>query len=104
MSKLSRSQREILAALTADRAEFVAKCHKRRIDRMDAIDRLPQDVRACVHDYGWRIVDTCRQLGLTKANHIRHIVETILDESSPTRGTHSAQGIRTPFIDMGEQP
>lgn len=67
----------------------------RREKRMAEIDALPSDLRALVHAYGWAVVRTCMDLGVTKAKHIRHLVERILDDLSPTRGSYSQQGIRT---------
>ena len=81
-----------LSVLTDD--EFQSRVEKRRRDRMTRIDAMPADMRQLVHEYGLRVVDTCTALGITKARRIRHIVEAVLDEFSPTRGTHSAQGTR----------
>jgi len=61
---------------------------------MKAIDSLPPDIRALVHEYGYTIVKTCLDLKITKAKHIRHLVETVLNEFSPTRGAYSIQGRR----------
>lgn len=66
-----------------------------RAKRMERIDAMPEDLRRLVHAYGLAIVETCTALGVTKARHIRHIVETVLDEFSPTRGSFSQQGVRT---------
>lgn len=55
---------------------------------------MPPDLRECVYLYGLRTVNTLLDLGITKPKHIKHVVETILDEFSPTRGTSSAQGTR----------
>ncbi len=71
---------------------------RKRRARMDAIDRLPADLRELVHLYGFNVVNTMQLLGVTKANQIKHAVETVLDEFSPTRGSFSSQGIRTTII------
>ncbi len=63
---------------------------------MEKIDALPADVRNLVNEYGFHVVNTLMQHGVTKARSMRHIVETVLDEFSPTRGSFSKQGIRTP--------
>lgn len=63
--------------------------------RMDTIDKMPAELRACVHEYGFRIVADLAQLGISEPRHIRHIVETVLDEFSPTRCSSSAQGPST---------
>lgn len=75
-------------------AEFMAIITRRRTARMRTIDALPPDIRACVHDYGWTTVSAFLDIGVTKARHIRHLVDTVLNEFSPTRGSSSAQGIR----------
>ena len=74
--------------------EFQAIVDKRRRDRMSKIDGLPPDMRALVHEYGFNVVQAFLDLGVTKSRHIRHLVETVLDAFSPTRGSSSAQGTR----------
>lgn len=87
---------EMKTALDAgDTERFRGIVDRRRNERMAQFDGLPADVRACANDYGWRVVKTMLDLGITKSRHIRHVVETILDEFSPTRGTSTAQGPRT---------
>lgn len=66
----------------------------KRAARMDRLDGLPQDWRALVHEYGLSVVDALRQCGVAKAAHARHIVETVLNEMSPLRGSFSSQGER----------
>lgn len=65
---------------------------RRTAGRMARIDAMPKALRECVHDYGLFVVDTLLQAGVTKPKQVRHIVETILDEFSPTRQTRSSQG------------
>lgn len=77
-----------------DDGEFARRIEDRRRTRMEKIDSLPTDIRACVHEYGFNVVTACMQLGVTKSKHIRHLVETVLDEFSPTRGSASSQGTR----------
>jgi hypothetical protein len=80
--------------------EFQARLNERRHRRMDAIDRLPSDLRDLVHEYGYTVVKAHLDLGVRKAKHIRHLVETTLNEFSPTRGSSSLQGIhRAPGTD-----
>lgn len=74
--------------------EFEHRIAQRRIDRMERIDAMPADLRELVHKCGLRVVDTCMALGVKKPRHITHLVEAVLDEFSPTRGTHSSQGAR----------
>lgn len=66
----------------------------KRAARMEGVDRMPQELRALVHEYGLNVVTALLQCGVSKPNRIRHIVETVLDEFSPTRGSCSAQGPR----------
>ncbi len=62
---------------------------------MNAVDALPADVRYLVHEYGLNLVKAFLDCGVRKPTHIRHLVETTLDEFSPTRGSYVRQGIRT---------
>lgn len=64
----------------------------KRRSRMESVDRLPSDIRPLVHAYGLNVVRAYMDCGVTKARHIRHLVETVLDEFSPTRGSFSQQG------------
>lgn len=66
----------------------------KRQKRMQMVDKYPADIRVLIHDYGLSVVKAHMDLGVTKARHIRHLVETTLDEFSPTRGACSSQGIR----------
>lgn len=65
---------------------------RKRVQRFDAIDSLPPELRELVHHYGWTVVRAYLDTGISKPANIRHLVETVLDEFSPTRGTRSAQG------------
>jgi hypothetical protein len=76
--------------------EFTFRVQQRRVHRMERIDAMNQESRELVHEYGLRVVDTCQALGVSKPRHIRHLVEAVLDEFSPTRGSYSVQGVRTP--------
>lgn len=62
--------------------------------RMARVDQFDPATRTLVYNYGLNIVQNFHQLGVTKPNHIRHLVEAVLDEFSPTRGSFSQQGIR----------
>lgn len=80
--------------------------HQRFVDgkrtaRMARVDALSPELRALVHEYGYNIVDNFIRLGVPKPKHIRHLVEMVLDEFSPTRGAYSRQGIRT---EVGAHP
>lgn len=80
-----------------DRDEFQRKAEERRVARMDRIDHLPAEMRVLVNEYGYNVVNSFMSHGVTKARSVRHLVETVLDEFSPTRGTGSAQGVRAAF-------
>ena len=77
-----------------ERATFL---DRKRKNRMAVIDSMPADLRALVNEYGLSVVQTCMDLGIQKPRHIRHRVQQILDELSPTRGAYSSQGIRSPI-------
>lgn len=80
--------------------EFQQIVDQRRRARMEKIDAQPQAIRELVHSYGWNVVNAFLTLGLKKPNHIRHLVETVLNEFSPTRGATSNQGVqRAPGLD-----
>jgi hypothetical protein len=70
----------------------------KRRKRMDAVDAYSPAIRALIHEYGLTVVKAIYELGVTKPSQIRHIVETVLNEFSPTRGSYSCQGLR-PQID-----
>lgn len=65
---------------------------RKRRQRFDQIDSLPPDLRELVHHYGWNIVRAFLDTGISKPANIRHLVETVLDDFSPTRGSRSTQG------------
>jgi len=70
----------------------------KRQSRMQKVDAMSPEMRAIVNDYGFCIVNNFNNLGVTKPNQIRHLVELVLDEFSPTRGSKSKQGIRTEVV------
>ena len=78
-----------------DSPEFIARVNERRANRMQKVDNLSPELRSLVHSYGLNVVKTCMDLGVEKPRHIRHLVETILDEFSPTRASFSNQGVST---------
>lgn len=67
----------------------------KRANRMAAVDSYPPPIRVMIHDYGLTVVKTIYDLGIRKPNQIKQIVETVLNEFSPTRGSYSVQGIRS---------
>jgi hypothetical protein len=75
-------------------SEHLANVTRRRVERMAAIDALTPGQRECVHEYGFNVVRAFMDIGIEKPKHIRHLVETVLNEFSPTRGCFSNQGVR----------
>lgn len=84
--------RKALSGLSHD--EFCAAIDRKRAARMSAFDSQTPAVRNLANEYGWTTVDSFLRLGVTNPRHIRHLVETVLNEFSPTRGSHASQGIR----------
>jgi hypothetical protein len=76
-----------------------AEIDRKRKARMETIDGMTPELRACVQDYGLSVVEAIVQVGVRQPRHIRHIVETVLNEFSPTRGAYSSQGIRNRRIE-----
>ena len=68
---------------------------RRRANRMAVVDKYPPQIRELVHEYGLFIVKSFMDCGMKNPARIRHCVETVLNELSPTRGSYSQQGIRT---------
>lgn len=66
----------------------------KRRNRMQMVDRMSPEIRKLVHDYGLNVVKAFMNLGVTTPRHIKHLVETVLDDFSPTRGSYSSQGKR----------
>lgn len=80
--------------------EQIAWVQKKRRKRLADIDQLPPEIRALVHEYGYNVVRAFLDCGVTQPNRIRHLVETVLDDFSPTRGSRSAQGRRVSSENM----
>jgi hypothetical protein len=80
------------------RDDFDAFIAKKREKRFAQIDALTPELRALVHEYGYTVVKTLMDIGVTKPKQIRHIVETVLDEFSPTRGSYANQGRRVELL------
>jgi hypothetical protein len=68
---------------------------EKRRKRMERVDEFDPHIRALIHEYGLTVVQALWDAGVQNPRRIRHIVETVLDEFSPTRGSFSRQGIRT---------
>ena len=61
---------------------------------MAEIDAYDPAIRSLINSYGYNVVKTIYDLGVKNPRHISHIVETVLNDFSPTRGSYSVQGIR----------
>ncbi len=77
---------------------------RKRKARMNLVDNFSAPIRALIHDYGLCVVKAFLDCGVTKPKQIRHLVETVLNEFSPTRGSNSAQGPRVPSTTQDEEP
>jgi len=77
-----------------DPDDFQSMVDRKRVNRFREIDSLSPAHRELIHEYGWNIVKNFLTLGVREPRHIRHLVETVLDDFSPTRGAFSIQGIR----------
>lgn len=75
-----------------DPEEFQVVVDERRRNRMAQFDGLDSSLRQLANEYGWTVVKSFLDLNIRKAAHIRHLVETVLNEFSPTRGANSLQG------------
>lgn len=87
-----------LAKEAGDHANYQDIIDQKRRARMDVIDRFPADIRAMIHEYGFAIVKTLLDCGVKKPKHIKHVIETVVNELSPTRGSFSKQGVRTEVL------
>lgn len=66
----------------------------KRRKRFEQIDSYPPEIRALINEYSLNVVRACLDLGIKKPQQIKHLVQTVLDEFSPTRGSFAIQGIR----------
>lgn len=78
-----------------DTETFEEMKDRKRKARMSRVDDMPPASRELVHEYGLNVVNGFMENGVVKPNKIRHLIELVLDEFSPTRGSHSIQGVRT---------
>lgn len=86
-----------------DLEDFKRAVERRRKKRMEKVDALSPELRALVHEYGFHIVNQFMMHGITRPRIIRHLVEIVLDEFSPTRGSFSVQGIRTHHAEASDE-
>ena len=52
---------------------------QRRAKALQDVDTMPGDLRACVHEFGYAIVQACLNAGVRDPRHIRHLVREIWD-------------------------
>jgi len=45
----------------------------------DEMEHMSADLKECVHEFGYAIVDACRTVGIEQPRHIRHLVHVIWD-------------------------
>lgn len=72
--------------------EFQKEVQRKRVARMDKFDKMPPDLRKLSAEYGYNVVQQFLACGIINPRHIRHLVEVVLDEFSPTRASSSCQG------------
>ena len=85
-------------------AEFQRRIDTKRQARMDRVDGMPDELRRLVHEYGLTVVTALLDVGVTKPKRIRHVVETVLNEFSPTRGCFSSQGVEASGFELQVKP
>lgn len=56
--------------------------HQKAVARMEKIDAQPPEIRAIVHEEGWRVVEAFLLCGVTKARHIKHLIQVVREGSS----------------------
>lgn len=59
---------------------------------LDAVDHLPPELRALVHDFGWPLVQTFLACGVTKPGAIRHLI-TMCWQNAQGAGTERRRGM-----------
>jgi hypothetical protein len=67
---------------------------EKRRKRMEKVDEYDPEIRALIHEYGLSVVQALWDCGVKKPRQMKHVVETVLDEFSPTRGSYARQGLR----------
>lgn len=70
------------------------------IGGFDLMDRMPADVRRCVHDFGMAPVQALWLLGIRDARHIRHAINSVrLGAREPANRPHRVNGHNEALID-----
>lgn len=57
----------------------IAGVTKRQEHQFQLVDAMPADLRSCVHEFGFAIVNVCLQAGVRKPSMIRQLVHEIWD-------------------------
>lgn len=63
-----------------------------RLNRLRLTDAMSPDLRACVHEFGFPIVDACLQAGVSMAANIRQLVMEIWAGARQTGQAGGAEG------------
>lgn len=66
---------------------------KRSIREFDEMGRLSPGLRECVHEFGFAIVNSCRQVGINEPRHIRMLVREIWDGARQPMQRNGAVGM-----------
>lgn len=59
----------------------------------DTIDNMPADLRQCVHEYGFAIVSSCIQAGVTRPAIIHQLVREIWEGARSSRQGRARSGM-----------
>ena len=79
------------------------KAQRKRIARMQLIDRMCPDTRKLVHEFGFHLVHSFQEAGVTTPNKIRHLIMETLREMRPELGTYTRQGPRVEVAYIAER-
>lgn len=78
-----------------DENDFEKFISDKRKKRFEEIDKLPPELKNCVHEWGYNIVKNFVDLGIKKEKHINHLVRLVINETRAPEGfCYSAQGAR----------
>lgn len=66
---------------------------KKRVEALDRIDKMPPELRKCVHEYGLPIVSVCLKHGVKEPNKIRELVREIWSGARETAQRNQALGL-----------
>lgn len=75
-----------------DGETFEEAVERRRQSRMAVVDGYPAELCELVHEYGLNVVQAFVQHKIGTPRIMRHLIDTVLSELSPVRGSSSHQG------------